>query len=241
MRAIILAAGSAKRLRPLTDDRPKCMLEVGGSPILDHQLAALAAIGVSQVVVVVGWHAETFRPFEGRITTVVNEVHETTNSLYSFWLAGEHLDDDLLLLNSDVLFGRDLLDLLVACEAPDALLVDTDASLDAEAMKVEVRDGRVTAMSKELEAGRSSGENLGVIKLSRAGARDLWQAAERAVKHGRLKAWLPYGIDAICRKREFVALSCGERPWIEIDTPADLERAEREILPRLVRRQPGSG
>ncbi len=235
MRAIILAAGSAKRLRPLTADRPKCMLEVGGKPILHYQLAALEAVGVGSVVAVVGWHWETFAAFEDRVTTVRNDVYDTTNSLYSFWLAKGHLDDELLLLNSDVLFGEKLLQHLISCSSEDALLVDPDARLDDEAMKVQVQDGRVAAMSKELQATSAFGENLGVIKLSREGARDLWAAADATIGEGELRAWLPYGIDAICEHRHFAALACGSHPWIEIDTPQDLKRAEEDVLPLLNR------
>jgi choline kinase len=233
MRAIILAAGSAKRLRPLTGDRPKCMLEVGGVPILRYQLSALEACGVKAAVAVTGWHAETFEAFARRLTLVHNEDYATTNSLYSFWLCGDHLEEGILLLNSDVLFGPELLDLLLGEPSPDALLVDPEAELDAEAMKVEVADGRVAAMSKDLPLERAFGENLGVIKLSPEGARALWDAGDRAVRDGHLRAWLPYGIDMICGERRFEAVSSGGRSWIEIDTPQDLERAEREIRPRL--------
>lgn len=233
MRAIILAAGGAKRLRPLTDDRPKCLLPVGGEPVLAHQLRALEACGLAPVVAVTGWHEEKFAPFAGRISTVTNREFATTNSLYSFWLCRDHLDAGMVLLNGDVLFSAGLLRALLDHPAPDALLFDPAADLDAEAMKVEVADGLVRGLSKEMPPERAAGENLGVIKLSAAGARDLWAAADRAPREEMRRAWLPRGIDLICGRRPFAAVGCGTHPWIEIDTPGDLARAEREILPRL--------
>ncbi len=233
MRAIILAAGSAKRLRPLTDDRPKCMLEVGGRPIFEYQLEALQACGVDSVVAVVGWHREKFEPYSGRVDLIFNEDYAMTNSLYSFWLCRERLDSDALLLNGDVLFSEALLRTLVDHPAPDALLLDAGAELDEEAMKVEVSGGRVAAMSKEMPPGRAAGENLGIIKLSRPGARALWDSADQVISSGELRAWLPHGIHLICGQHPFEALECGEHPWVEVDTAEDLKRAEEDILPRI--------
>ncbi|MBK1652709.1 sugar phosphate nucleotidyltransferase [Halorhodospira halochloris] len=58
MRAIILAAGQGTRLRPLTDDRPKCMVELEGKPLLEHQLEVLRGAGIEDIHVVGGYRAE---------------------------------------------------------------------------------------------------------------------------------------------------------------------------------------
>ncbi len=157
MQAIILAAGSAKRLRPLTDDRPKCMLEVGDRAIFEYQLEALAARGVDRVVVVVGWCAEVFEPYRDRAELVLNPDFASTNSLYSYWLCRQWIDRETLLLNGDVLFSAELLGELLESAHPDALLIDPRARLDEEAMKVRVEDGRVRAMNKEMPAGQAGG------------------------------------------------------------------------------------
>ncbi|MCI0816522.1 MAG: phosphocholine cytidylyltransferase family protein, partial [Chloroflexi bacterium] len=115
MQAVILAAGQGTRLRPLTDHRPKCLVEVEGQPILRYQLEALCEVGVRECIVVVGHRAAQVRSAFGSrflglsITYVENEVFETTNNIYSLWLARREITGDMLLLEGDLLFEPALL------------------------------------------------------------------------------------------------------------------------------------
>jgi len=115
-KAIILAAGVGDRLRPFTDRSPKCLAPVNGVPILVNTLEHLAAVGLEEVVLVVGHHKEviverigaSFRAM--KVTYVESTKYETTNNIYSLWLAREHLVEDVLLLEADVFFEQGLLD-----------------------------------------------------------------------------------------------------------------------------------
>ncbi len=233
MQAIILAAGSGKRLKPLTANRPKCMLEVGGRPIFEHQIDALKTCGIIDVIVVAGWHAEVFDPYKNQVQLIMNNDFAETNSLYSFWLCKKWANRKTLLLNGDVLFSSQLLSLLINNENSNSLLFDLNANLDEESMKVQVKDGRVRAISKTLPPAQSSGENLGIIKLSAQGVSTLWESSNRIVSSGQKKSWLPHGIHLICDETPFAAISCANHAWIEIDTPEDLAQAEKEILPQF--------
>src|SRR5690349_15752759 len=102
MDALILAAGSGRRLR---HDRPKCLVELGDRYLIDHQLHALAWAGVDRVVVVAGYRSDDVRDaLPPGTNVVVNPEYAETNSLYSFWLAREEVGEEVLILNSDVLF-----------------------------------------------------------------------------------------------------------------------------------------
>jgi choline kinase len=104
MEALILAAGQGSRLK---EGRPKCLVEIGGQPLIEHQLSALRFAGVERVTVVVGHQALRVCHVLPEDTHVVhNPVYAETNSLYSFWRARDHLDGDLVVLNADVLFHR---------------------------------------------------------------------------------------------------------------------------------------
>jgi len=115
-KAVILAAGVGDRLRPLTDRLPKCLVPVNGVPILINTLTHLADSGIRETVIVVGHLKETILErigdrFRGmKIIYVESERYATTNNIYSLWLAREYLDGDILLLEADVYFERELLD-----------------------------------------------------------------------------------------------------------------------------------
>ena len=94
MKAIILAAGTASRLRPLTDNTPKCLLNIGERPLLQRSMDALCENGIDEFVIVTGYLHEMIEDFvartypEGiRVTFIHNEVYATTNNIYSLWLA----------------------------------------------------------------------------------------------------------------------------------------------------------
>ncbi|MFG0320311.1 MAG: NTP transferase domain-containing protein [Planctomycetota bacterium JB042] len=232
--AILLAAGRARRLGALTDDRPKCLLEVGGKTLIEHQIDALRGLGVRDVVVVTGYFADRIEAMLGSsIRSVRNEVYDRTNSLYSLHLALPHVPDGFVLTNADVLFHPGLLGALLSDDAGDALLYEKGDELGDEEMKVRVEEGRVRAMAKTLPAGTYQGENLGVLKFSADGAERVRAAAAELVEAGDVNTWAPKAFDAICREFPIHAVAAGKLPWIEIDFPEDLERARREVWPAI--------
>ena len=121
--AIILAAGNGSRMGALTADRPKAMLDVAGSPLIDHQLEALAECGVHDVTLVVGYQQARLRQHLGtRVTYVENARYRDTNSVYSLWLARHVLRRGAIVMNSDVLVSGALLRRLVSAPGEDAAL-----------------------------------------------------------------------------------------------------------------------
>lgn len=234
--AILLAAGCARRLLHLTQNRPKCLLEVGGRTLLEHQIGALKGLGVEDVLVVTGYHAEMIESAcstEARF--VRNPVFDTTNSLYSLHLALSEVRGSFVLTNADVLFHPALLARLVRSPFPDALLYERNPNLGDEEMKVRVVDGNVRALGKNLPVGSYDGENLGVLKFSTSGAARLAVEVGRLVEEGQVNAWAPRAFDAMCGDYSIRAISTGGLPWIEIDFPEDLDRAREQTWPLILR------
>ncbi len=232
--AVILAAGCSRRLKELTASTPKCLLDVGGTTLLDHQVGCLRENGVERIVVVTGYFGEKIAAHLGRGAQYVrNDVFDRTNSLYSLHLALPRCAAGLVLMNADVLFHPELLRLLLSSPFADALLYEPGERLGEEEMKVRVQDGRVTALAKTLEAGTYHGENLGVLKFSAEGAARLREAVRELVDAGEVNAWAPRAFDAICRDHPIHALATRSLPWIEIDFPEDLERARGTVWPRI--------
>ena len=120
MQAVILAAGFGKRLRPITERIPKCLVPVNGKPLLVNALEILESRGIREAVIVVGHMKDKIYQAVGhqfgqiKISYVANDLYDRTNNVYSLWLARDRLDKDTLLLECDLFYGPDLIDALMS-------------------------------------------------------------------------------------------------------------------------------
>jgi choline kinase len=238
MRGIILAAGKGSRLNGTIGDKPKCLLRVGGKTLVERQIEALEGVGITDIAVVVGCQANSVRRTCGpRITYIDNSRYAQTNSLYSLWLARPLLSDGFVVMNCDVLFHPQMLSDLVTSRHEDALLIayqdDDAAPFGDEEMKVSVRRGRVAEIAKTLSPDLADGENVGVVKFGREGARLLASLLDQRVGAGSLRDWAPKAFDDFARLRPLHTVGTRGFPWTEIDFPEDYERAVREVLPAI--------
>ena len=235
MKAIILAAGKGTRLDGAAV-KPKCLVEIGGSTLLHRQIDTLRSLNVTKIVVVVGFGAESIREeCDGEIGFVENAVFAETSSLYSLWLAREHLSDGFVVLNSDVLFHPQMLSDLLEFNHPDALLIsDVDPNpLGDEEMKIKVKDQHVVDISKQIDPLDADGENVGIVKFSASGAKLLVGYMNTLIEAGAVKDWAPRAFLEFARNHPLAALSTRGLPWIEIDFPEDYQRAVNEVLPKI--------
>jgi choline kinase len=238
MRGIILAAGKGSRLNGTAGDKPKCLVEVGGTTLLERQIQTLHLAGIHDIVVVVGCQADRVRSRCGHsVTYIENSRYAETNSMYSLWMARALLYEGFVVLNCDVLCHPVLLLDLLSSRHPDALLMayhpPNQAPLGDEEMKVKVRRGRVVDMSKTMDPAEADGENVGIVKFSASGASSLVEIMDGLVEAGDVKAWAPRAFLEFSRTTPLFALGTRGFPWIEIDFPEDYRRAIREILPEL--------
>jgi choline kinase len=160
-----------------------------------------------------------------------------TNSLYSLWTARALLYQGFVVLNCDVLFHPGLLDDLLATHQDAALLIDyrepDDPPFGDEEMKVKVRSGLVTDMSKTMDPAEADGENVGIVKFGPESAPHLVSILERLVTEGALRDWAPKAFREFAQGRALHAIGTAGHPWIEIDFPEDYRRAVRDILPAI--------
>jgi len=231
--AIILAAGRGTRLGKSSHEIPKCLLEIGRRRLIEHQLDALADAGVGPVVIVVGYGGDEVREVVGmRAEYVVNSRWSATNSLYSFWLAREAIQGDLVVLNCDVLFSPEILDRLLS-RPGDLIAIDSGSGTGREQMKVRLAEGRLVRMSKTLPAEFSAGENVGILKLTEPTAGALFEKAGELLANGHEDAWIGAAMDEIADQHEIRTVDVTGIPWVEIDFPVDLARARKEVWPAL--------
>lgn len=236
MRAIILAAGKGSRLEPVSGESVKCLVELGGMTLIERQLSYLRACGITQIAVVVGFQAERIRRACGpNVEYVENPIFAETNSLYSLWLARHLFGDGFVVMNSDVLFHPQLLSDLLSAKYEDAILVSwrNHTQYGDEEMKVKVRGGQLLDISKTMDPEEADGENVGIVKFGAAGASVVANELEKLVAGGAKKSWAPRAFLEFSRTRPLHAISTRGFPWIEIDFPDDLRRAQDEILERI--------
>jgi len=237
MKAIILAAGKGTRLTGV-ELKPKCLFEVGGETLLARQIATLRELHVNDIVIVLGFEAERIRAlFEHTASFVINSRFEETSSMYSLWLAREHLLDGFVVLNCDVLFHPQLLARLLSSPFDDALLIDlvdkNNNHLGDEEMKVKLRDGLVVDIRKDMDPVDADGENVGIVKFSRQGALRIIEQMDDLISRGCEREWAPRAFREFAARYPLHAISTDDYPWIEIDFLEDYRRAQEEIGPRI--------
>jgi choline kinase len=238
MKAIILSAGQGRRLLPLTENRPKCLIPLSGRPVLEWQLRNLAAAGVDEAVVVTGFGADqveaalmTMQHSDIAVTTLHNPFFAAADNLGSCWTARYEFDDEVLLLNGDTLFdariARGLLDFTP--NAPITVTIDRKGVYDSDDMKVQVEGDRLVAIAKTLTPDVVDGESIGFLRFTAEGAELFRETVERAMRRPEgLKQWYLSVIDGLAKTPGTVGVfSIEGLPWGEMDFPADVKRNER--------------
>jgi choline kinase len=246
MIGLVMAAGASRRLRPDTDHLPKTLLPVDGDvTILDIALRNLAAVGLSQVVVIVGYAAsaiagrvpELERRHGVALELVHNDRAEEWNNAYSLWLARAHFGQGLLLVNGDtvhpVSVERTLLAARQASTGADLILaIDDVKKLADEEMKVVLDERRLlTKITKLMDPADADGEYIGATLIEPAAADALADALEATWRRDP-NLYYEDGYQELADRGGAVAVApIGEVEWVEVDDHRDLERA-REIAGR---------
>ncbi|MFN3476834.1 MAG: sugar phosphate nucleotidyltransferase [Candidatus Methylomirabilales bacterium] len=239
MKALILAAGRATRLRPLAETTPKGLLDVLGKPILERQLDALAIHGISEVILVTGYRSEAIHEFVSRtsyrypfpLRTIENPLYATTNNLYSVFVARSLITGfPCLILYADVLFHPAILGSPTPnpqLPTPDICLF-IDRKVAEETAKVKFEGDRVIAVGKTIPPEEAMGTFIGIAKFSEKGSRLLLEEVEQLVEKGKVGLYVTAALEGLIAKGVPVSYQVVEElPWFDIDTPEELEKARR--------------
>ncbi|KRR11418.1 phosphocholine cytidylyltransferase family protein [Bradyrhizobium valentinum] len=242
-RAVILAAGVGSRLRPLTDLRPKPLVEVNGTPILHNALRNLEAVGVQEVTIVVGYRKDAIqyacgsRFGELEISYVESSVFDRTGSAYSLWLARDALlSGDCFLLEGDVFFETDALRYLMFSQATDvAAVAPFDELMEGSAVLLSdsgfISGFRIKQTAANLFAdGPSLFKTMNLLRFSAPTLRStIVPALNDIIGSGATQAYTEELLAYLVERRglQLAAARCNDLRWYEIDSTEDLRIAER--------------
>jgi choline kinase len=240
--AIVLVAGVARRLAPLTDNTHKALLRVGGRPVLARMLDALAGVGIRRTVLVVGHCADQVRALAGERVgrMAVQYVHNpeyTRGSVLSLYAAREHLREPALVMDADVVFPREFLRRLLAAPAPSALLLDRGFADTGEEVKLYTRGDRVIALGKKVvpEAWDVVGEGVGFFKCGAEAGPHMAKYLAKVIDESRGMNEYEDALHMLVGSHHVGWVDVTGLPWTEIDFAEDLRRAEADVLPRVLR------
>lgn len=246
MIGVILAAGMAKRLRPLTDTKPKCLLKVGERTLLERTVAAMATAGISEFVVVTGYRADQIRDFletldtldnleslgKLRFTFLHNADYEHNNNIYSLWMSGQIVrGQEFLLMDSDILC--DSAAVLRIAQEPEAALAVNRHELGEEEMKVVVdAQMRITEISKTCRPQDAMGESVGIEKITADYSEALFRELDQMIlNEGLIDIFYERAFERLIPQgHTFRVIDTTDYFSYELDTPEDFHRAQ-ELMP----------
>lgn len=247
LKMIVLAAGQGTRLKPLTDDKPKCMVELHEKPLLYWNIAAARKAGIENFVLVGGYRHEEL-VFSG-MQVVLNKEYASTNMVYSLWTAREHFGESIIMAYGDIVYEPKVIKRLLADQNDIAVVVDrqwhkywqmrfTDPLSDAESLRID-ETGKIASIGQKAESIDSiQGQYIGLVKFEGKGLCRLVEFMER--EHDLWQKGLP----GSCPQRPFdrmymtdllqglinsdieVSPVWIERNWLEIDSPEDLSLSQ---------------
>jgi len=238
MKAIILAAGSGSRLRPLTDNRPKTLVDVNGIPILQYIIDSLLFNKIDEIIICTGYRSNQIKTFckevytTNSFTFIENREYDSTNNLYSLYLAREHIYEDFLLMNADLVFEPVIISLLLKSKT-SAFCIDEGIWLEESMKVISNKDGVINAISKKIPADISSGVSIDVYKFLSEDCNTLRNAVENAIERDkRINDWTEALLNDLLQASDIYVKSINIAPnkWVEIDDFNDLELANETFI-----------
>lgn len=220
-----MAAGEGKRMQITT---PKSLLKIRGEPIIVRLVKQFRRFGVQDVFVIIGFKSEmmkdTLAPL--KVTLVTNPHFSKTDNMMSFRLAGEYIQDDMIMCHGDLVLENRMFELLIENRGEIILPVDTK-SMDSESMKIQLTEDRVTAIGKRISLQETCGESIPFMKFSAEAVHELMRLIDKYIEDNDLQRFLEDAVMDLLRAGKYQAelLDATGLKWMEIDTQEDYQQA----------------
>ena len=233
-KAVIVAAGTSVRMGDLARDMPKCFLQIDGKYLIEYSLDALNSYGVNDIAFVIGHQGYQFPMRLGSKYTYIHDPFYMGNMLSSWFAKGFVHGEDFLYLHADLLYHPSVLGIVDRVSAPIVLLVE-QTDCDGEMMKVRVDGLNLIESSKDIPIEEAFGEWTGIAKFTAEGFSEYLVEVERLIEERQFRVYDTAAMSRLAQRKPGIIQIApfSNLPFIEIDYPEDLVRAETEVYPRL--------
>lgn len=230
MQAIILAAGVGSRMRPLTLEKPKCLIDVAGQNFIDRQINGFKRCGIDNITVVTGYKSGMIREYlKNTVKYAYNPFYETTNSIVSLWLATLNIDDDILIVNSDVIFDENLIKNMIDCKNDINIAASKNWS-EERGYKVEIINDKIVNMSMDIQHDKIGGEYAGLIFVKKDVMNNLKIQSEKLLEQKQFNVWFEDMVVEMIKSGNVAdAIYVDTEKWYEIDSVTELEYARTKF------------
>lgn len=233
MKAIILAAGASTRMYPVTLKTPKCLLELeSGKTIIEHQIDMLKKCGVSNIIVAVGYLKEKIKAvLKTKVRYREFKDFFKYNNLHTLYSIRDELNEDTVVLYSDVVFGEELLRKCIDNKGDFCVLVH-NKNIFKDSARVKMVNDSIIDVGNHIAPEESDGNFVGIAKFSKNGAKLLVNEMKKLVKDPKHNNdYYINSLAGIAKKARIGYEFVEDEPWIEIDFLEYYSKAKNEIYP----------
>lgn len=233
MKAIILASGIGKRLRPLTNKIPKPLIKINDKTLIESQIENLVKCKIKDIVITTGLFEDKLQIFlkekyrDLNVTYVNNPQYDTTNYIYSLWLTKDHIDDDIILLHGDLVFDEKLLKRLIDKEE-NIVLVNKHAKVPKKDFKAVIENDKIVKIGVDFFT-ENSYLSMPLYKFSKNDFLIWMDEIEKEIKSGNLDIYAEDAFNNISDQIALKPLYFNKELCMEIDTIDDLKIARRKL------------
>lgn len=235
--AVIMAAGLGSRFGKMTESMPKGFIEVGGTAMVVRSVETLIACGITRIIIGTGYKKEAYEQLADiypQIECVYSEKYASTNSMYTLYNCREAIgNEDILLLESDIVYSRNAITELMECPHPDVMLITPVTKFQDQYYVEHDSTGRLTNCSTDKTEVNAAGELVGIHKLSAEFFSRMCRDYAAVVAE---KPKMGYEYELLSMSQNVMpvyVLNAKDVKWYEIDDESDLEYAEQNIIRSL--------
>ena len=225
MDALILAAGRGTRMGGI--DKPKCLLDIGGTTIINNQIKHFKNVGINKIFIVTGYNSELLHSYLNHdFTFLHNTEYANTNNLYSVWTAKDSLDDDFICVYGDLLFHKEILDNCIQNNSDICLVIEKNVR--SETMKVRIENNLIVEVNKNISEDLADGNFIGMAKFKKSVIPVLFNEISLLVKNGNLDSYYTSAIESLIQKNKKINfVETNNLPWMDIDEEHELAEAKK--------------
>ena len=236
--AVILAAGMGSRLKGTIEDKPKGFLQLGNKPIIEESITRLIRIGITKIVIVTGYHSEYYDKLKEKypfVVTIKNEQFENTGSMYSLFIANKLIENDFLLLESDLIYEYKALQVTQNSAFNNCILLSGKTNSGDE-VYVGIDENRIVNLSKNPdEIKKVGGELVGISKISYDLYQMMVEQSEKQINENQQYQYEDCFSDLSSLKEINYEL-VEDLAWIEIDDKNHFTKAKEKVYPQVQKR-----